>query len=141
MPMLREADVTEVLQDALRTGKTLALPLCGKAPCMTLRRVDSLEKLVPGAYGIPEPPADSEEISADRVNLLLVPLEAIDPNGMRLGKGGGYYDRLLAGKQVCTLGCALSWQQLAQVPRDPWDKQLDACADMTGIHFFDIRKD
>ena len=136
MPLLREADVTPVLLDALKRGKTLALPLCGEAPHMTLRRVASLEELIPGAYGILEPRKDAEIIPADALDLLLVPLEGIDPSGMRLGKGGGYYDCLLAGSPVRTMGCALSWQWAEHIPADEWDRPLCACADRNGIHIF-----
>lgn len=137
VPLSHEADITPVLLDALETGKTLALPLCGEAPHMTLRAVPSMGALVPGAYGILEPCADAPVIPVKEVDLLLVPLEGIDREGFRLGKGGGYYDCLLAGADVMTVGCALSWQRLTHLPREPWDKPLSACADMDGIHVFE----
>lgn len=137
MALPREADVTPVLAEAIRQGKTLALPLCGDAPQMTLRRVASLEELAVGAYGILEPAAKLDVIPVRDVDLLLVPLEGIDRNGFRLGKGGGYYDCLLAENPVRTIGCALSWQWTEDVPHDPWDIPLTACADHAGIHHFD----
>lgn len=133
VPLKWEADITPVLQDVLATGRTLALPLCDTAPRMTLRRVTSLAELIPGAYGIPEPPADAEIIAPSALDLLLVPLEGIDPAGMRLGKGGGYYDHLLASADIPTLGCALSWQQCESIPADEWDRPLDACAFPGGV--------
>lgn len=136
MPLAREADVTAVLLDALGSGRTLALPLCAEVPRMTLRRVASLEELVPGAYGIPEPQEDTEIIPVDALDLLLVPLEGIAPDGVRLGKGGGYYDCLLDGKRVRTMGCALSWQWAERIPAQVWDKPLAACADRDGIRWF-----
>ena len=137
IPMAREADVTAVLTAALSEGKTLALPRCEKAPYMTLRRITSLEELSPGSYGIPEPGEDTEIIAVDALDLLLTPLEAIDLHGMRLGKGGGYYDCLLDGHDVRTMGCALSWQQVESVPSEPWDKRLCACADRDGIRYYE----
>lgn len=136
VPLKWEADVTPVLQHALQSGKILALPLCGKAPQMTLRRVDSMEELRPGAYGIPEPGENAQVIPVDALDLLLVPLEGIDPRGARLGKGGGYYDHLLDGQSVSTMGCALSWQRVAHIPREAWDISLRACADRNGVHEF-----
>ena len=65
-----------------------------------------------------------------------MPLEGVDRKGFRLGKGGGYYDRLLADCMAYTLGCALSWQWADQVPRDTWDIPLHAVADDQGIHEF-----
>ena len=136
VPLKWEADVTAVLQHALESGRTLALPLCAEAPRMTLRRVASLEALVPGRYGIPEPREDTEIIDVEAVHLLLIPLEGIDPGGMRLGKGGGYYDCLLADRSVRSVGCALSWQKADRIPNDPWDRPLAACADREGMHIF-----
>ncbi|MGN1020733.1 MAG: 5-formyltetrahydrofolate cyclo-ligase [Aristaeellaceae bacterium] len=136
IPLRREADVTAVLEDVLASGRTLALPRVDGEGRMTLRRVRSLEELVPGAYGIPEPGGDTEIIAAEEISLLLVPLEGIDRRGMRLGKGGGYYDRLLADRNIATLGAVMSWQWAQAIPAMPWDKALQAAADCRGIHLF-----
>ena len=137
MPLKREADVMPILIAALLQGKTLALPLCHQAPHMTLRKVTNLNELRIGAYGILEPADDAPIIPPEQIELLLVPLEGIDHDGFRLGKGGGYYDRLLSQADIPTLGCALSWQWTDHVPRESWDKPLLACVDHTGIHLFD----
>lgn len=134
--MSHEADVTEILQDVLRSGKILALPLCEAPPHMTLRRVDSLDALIPGTYGIPEPPTDAPVIPMQEVDLILVPLEGIDARGYRLGKGGGYYDHLLAQADGLTIGCALSWQRVECLPREEWDIPLKACAEWQGLYMF-----
>ena len=140
MPLQQEADVMPVITAALRQGKTLVLPLCHQAPHMTMHVVSSLEELRVGSYGILEPSPDAPIIPSEQIDLLLVPLEGIDHDGFRLGKGGGYYDRLLSLAEIPTLGCALSWQWTEKVPREPWDKPLCACADYTGIHWFDRNK-
>ena len=136
MPLTREADVMPVITAALRQGKTLFLPLCDRAPHMTMHVVSSLEELRVGSYGILEPAADAPILPPEKIDLLLVPLEGIDHEGFRLGKGGGYYDRLLSLADIPTIGCALSWQWTEHVPREPWDKPLCACADYTGIRWF-----
>lgn len=133
MPMAREADVTPVLQDALSMGKMVVLPLCEKAPNMTLRMISSLDELKPGAYGLLEPSRDAPIIPAERVDLLLVPLEGIDRQGFRLGKGGGYYDCLLPRIHGVAIGCALTWQWMESIPREPWDVPLKVCADPAGL--------
>lgn len=135
-PLAHEADVTPVLRDALRQGKTVVMPLCSTAPEMTLRRIDALEDMRRGMYGIPEPSSDAQEIAPAQVDLILVPLEGIDREGYRLGKGGGYYDCLLQRTGAYTIGCALSWQRVESVPRDAWDKPLSACADANGLREF-----
>ncbi len=135
-PLEREIDVIPILADALACGKTLLLPRCEAGDTLTLRQVDALADLVPGPFGLLEPAADAPLCDVRDADLLLVPLEGIDPAGMRLGKGLGYYDRLLQGAQVFTLGCALSWQWTAHVPSEPWDIPLCACADARGVHPF-----
>lgn len=135
--MQHEADIKAVLKAALEQGKTVVMPLCGPAPHMTLRRINSLDELKTGQYGIPEPPAYAPVIDIQDVELMIVPLEGIDPSGYRLGKGGGYYDYLLSKSGVYTIGCALTWQLVADdVPRDPWDMPLTACSDMYGLRKF-----
>ncbi len=136
MPLAHEADILPVLQDAVLQGKMLALPLCDAAPVMTMRRVRYLTDLTPGAYGIPEPSREAEPVSPEDIDLLLVPLEGIDREGFRLGKGGGYYDRLLKQTRAVSIGCALTWQWVEKVARDSWDRPLDACADRDGLHYF-----
>ena len=136
IPLRREADVTAVMLDVLASGRTLALPRVDGEGSMTLRRVRSLEELVPGAYGIPEPGGDTEIIPLAALSLFIVPLEGIDCRGMRLGKGGGYHDRLLADSHVMTLGAVMSWQWEDHLPAMPWDRPLRAAADCRGIHLF-----
>ena len=136
IPLPREADITAVLADALASGKAVLLPRVEGERRMTLRRVHSLDELIPGRWGLLEPPPTAEIISVEAAQVMLVPLEAVDPSGMRLGKGGGYYDTLLTDEGPVTLGIALSWQWVERVPREPWDKPLDAAVDAKGIHLF-----
>lgn len=136
LPLAWEADITPVLEDALRSGKTLLLPRVEGPRQMTLRRVDSLNRLVPGRWGLLEPSETAAIVSSSQVHLLLVPLEGVDERGNRLGKGGGYYDILLQETGAIALGVALPWQWVNSVPHDAWDKPLDACAAVEGIHVF-----
>lgn len=136
MPMAHEADILPVLEDALRRGKRLALPLCGRPPEMSFRLVRDLAQLRTGRYGIPEPDAAAPAVPPEEINMLLTPLEGIDAAGMRLGKGGGYYDCLLARHRLPCLGVALSWQWVDSLPHDEWDQPLTAVVDARGIHMF-----
>ena len=136
MPLSREANVVPVLQDALSRGKTLALPRCMAEGRLCFHRVESLGSLRRGAYGLLEPEEDAPVVGAEEINLLLVPLEGISSSGARLGKGGGYYDRLLASCPALTLGAALSWQWTEDIPQEKWDRPLHACAGAEGIRIF-----
>lgn len=92
-----------------------------------------MSSLTRGRWGLLEPPEDAEE--APSLPLLIVPLEAVDPFGTRLGKGGGYYDRLLADFTGVSVGAAMDWQWVEKLPRERWDAPLDAVADAEGVHW------
>lgn len=84
------------------------------------------EPLVARTWGIREPADDAPEVEPD---VLLVPLLAFDRRGMRLGYGGGYYDRTLERlrtlKPILAVGLAFAGQELPQVPCGPHDQPLD----------------
>jgi len=63
---------------------------------MELRVVASLDELVPGAYGILEPAADTVCLTPDEVDFAVLPCLSCSRGGHRLGQGGGYYDRFLS---------------------------------------------
>mgnify|MGYP000795658106 CR=1 FL=1 len=91
VPMAREADIMPLLRLTLDLGKMLLLPRVEGGRQMTMRQICDLSALIPGTYGIPEPPESAPILSPDAIELLLTPLEGVAPDGTRLGKGGGYY--------------------------------------------------
>ncbi len=131
-----EADITKLMAFVMSQKKTLLLPRVENPHIMTMRKVFAMSELVRGSYGILEPSQDAPIIPCDDIELLLTPLEGIDREGIRLGKGGGFYDTLLTSMKGITLGCALSWQWVECIPADPWDVKLNACADSRMIHWF-----
>ena len=63
----------------------------------------------------------------DEIDLVIVPAVALDIKGNRLGRGKGYYDRLLPQcPQAYKIGVALECQLLEELPVDPFDAPLDA---------------
>ena len=140
VPMKHEANITHILYDTIATGKMLLLPRVENDTDMTLRKVSSLNDLIPGMYGILEPTPDTAVISPDMADIILVPLEAVDRYGMRLGKGKGYYDHLLSSTHAYSIGVALSHQMIDTVPSDPWDQPLDAVVAANGIVRFKTLK-
>lgn len=68
-----------------------------------------------------------------RPDWLLVPLLAFDRCRRRLGYGGGFYDRTLAGLPgAVAIGCAFAAQETDRVPTGAWDRRLDAVATERG---------
>lgn len=72
--------------------------------------------------------------------VVIVPLLAFDAKGFRLGYGGGYYDRTLAGLRargpVHAVGFAFAGQEVAEVPIDQFDQRLDAVVTEQGVKEF-----
>ncbi len=83
------------------------------------------ERLVEGAFGILEP--EVADVPLCEIDVFLVPGVAYDLEGFRLGYGGGYYDRLIAGKLPHQLfvGVAFEFQLVEELPRDGWDVPVD----------------
>lgn len=94
---------------------------------MELRAVRSWEELKPGSYRILEPdPTVCPLIMPDEVDLVLVPGIGFDRTGLRLGRGGGYYDRLLVRFPLETVrvGLFFSCQACETVPSELHDQKL-----------------
>ena len=92
--------------------------------------------LVKGPYGVPQPVDHAPELEPDAV---LVPLIAATPAGLRLGQGGGHYDRWLAAQReagLCppTIGVAWDCQIVDSLPAEPWDEMLDYIATPTALY-------
>lgn len=67
-------------------------------------------------------------VAVDAVDLFLVPALGFTESGSRLGRGGGYYDRLLSRRHPAStaLGLAFACQILPELPREPHDQPVDA---------------
>ena len=117
----REPDTRRLITALLRRGKTVALPRCLPQRQMEARVVTGLDDLVPGHFHIPEPGEHCPVIGRDAIDLILVPNLCCDKRGFRLGHGGGYYDRYLAGYVGVTVAlCPEAWLQ-EELPRDEYD--------------------
>lgn len=77
-----------------------------------------------GAFHIEEPDGD-ETVDPDSVELIIVPAVAMDRRGNRLGRGKGFYDRLLAQTRATTIGVGYDFQLVAEIPTEPHDSPLD----------------
>ena len=81
---------------------------------------------VVGAFGIKPDIANSEIINHESIDLFIVPAIAYDKNCNRLGRGGGYYDRLLSKVKGYAAGLVFDAQIADEIPREPHDCTVDA---------------
>jgi 5-formyltetrahydrofolate cyclo-ligase len=126
-PIQNELDVWPLLETALADGKIVALPrFLPETNRYTACQVRDLQgDVVAGHLKIREPQEGCELIPLNRLDLTLVPGVAFDVHGRRLGRGKGFYDRLLAVVSGKTCGVAFDQQIVREVPIEPHDIQLD----------------
>jgi len=126
-PLPDELDVWPLLEKLLPTTKICALPAYDAGlSAYTARRVMNLETdIAPGRFGVSEPQTGCAEIPLDRFDLVLVPGVAFDLNGNRLGRGRGFYDRILSAASGVKCGVAYDFQLLETIPTEPHDAQVN----------------
>ena len=117
----REINTRPILEDILAAGKRLCVPLCMGKGIMELRQVTDLRQLVPGAYGILEPPADAPIVAVDEVDFAVMPCLTCNRLGQRLGRGGGYYDRFLSHYRGGTVLLCQEKLIREEIPLEPHD--------------------
>ena len=144
-----EADTLQLMKEALKEGRRLAVPKVIGTD-MVFYRIREMSQLVEGYKGILEPDTERTEAVTDRRKdaenrdlqeapakalvkgklpehtLLFVPGCAFDETGGRMGYGGGFYDRFMERYPDC-LRVALAYEEqlVENVPREAHDKQVD----------------
>src|SRR3954468_1621601 len=122
-PIAGEPNVWPLASEALVQGKTVALPrfVGGEHPYVLCRVQNPAQDLVAGQFGIPEPNPKWVEIDLKLLDFILVPGLGFAVAGQRLGRGKGYYDRLLTKAIGFKCGVAFDWQVVADLPLEPHD--------------------
>jgi 5-formyltetrahydrofolate cyclo-ligase len=82
-------------------------------------------EIVSGQFGIREPDPDCIEIPSHQLDLVLVPGVAFDLHGRRLGRGKGFYDRLLTEVRGMKCGVAFDEQVLNEIPKESHDIHMN----------------
>lgn len=138
-PLPDELDLWPILGIALAEGKTVVLPRY-RPDLKTYdgaRVMDLTQDVAPGFYGIREPKAEAPSFSLKLLDLVLVPAVALGLDGCRLGRGKGFYDRLLAKVSGTKCGVAFDQQVQAQLPAEVHDIRLDCI--LTPTRWLDVR--
>ena len=124
-----ELDTGPLTDFARRQGKQLFLPIIQPDNSLSFARWHSGDSLTRNSLGIPEPGPDASRCPARELDIIFLPLVGWDRQGSRLGMGGGFYDRSLAGIHgPLLIGLAHSCQEAEQIPQEDWDIPLDYIA-------------
>jgi 5-formyltetrahydrofolate cyclo-ligase len=139
-----EADPSAIVRLARRNRCELYLPAIAdyRRRRMEFRRYSLDTRLRPNRYGIDEPERGaSPRIAVRRLDLVLVPLVAVDPRGTRMGTGAGFYDRCLqhlrAGRtwrRPKLIGLGYEFQRVTVLAARTWDVPLDALVTEKGLY-------
>lgn len=78
-----------------------------------------------GVFGILEPTEESQSVAEEEIDLIIVPGVAFDRRHNRLGRGKGYYDRLLSTLKAPKIGICYDFQLLDTIPVESFDKKMD----------------
>jgi 5-formyltetrahydrofolate cyclo-ligase len=126
-PLVDEPNIWPLLAEGLAGGKRIALPsFISASQGYVAREIrDPSRDLNVGHFSVLEPAASCPQFPLNRLDLVLVPGVAFDTLGRRLGRGRGFYDRLLADVRGTKCGVAFEEQLVAAVPTGPQDALLD----------------
>jgi 5-formyltetrahydrofolate cyclo-ligase len=128
-----EVDTRSIIRDAWSRGKLVAVPRCvPKTNLMEWYRIEDFDGLESGSFGIEEPPADPTHLvevpgpGTDVKAVAIVPGYTFDPEGYRLGYGGGFYDVFLEQFTGTSIGlCRAQFKSAEPLPCEEHDLAVD----------------
>lgn len=133
-----EPSTLALIDSLLKSGKKVCLPLCtdldeeghrtGAFDAMEARVITSFDDLTAGAYGIPEPKADTELVPAEEIDIVILPCVGCDRQCRRIGHGAGYYDKYLTTVRKDCFTMALCYEEALadELPMEEHDVPVDA---------------
>lgn len=118
-----EVDTFDLMEKCWAAGKKVAAPKCHPASRgMDFRIIEHMDQLEVVYMRLKEPiVAKTDYIKPADIDLLIVPGVVFSKQGYRIGFGGGYYDRFLAGYQGVTRSLAFDCQIAASIPVEAHD--------------------
>lgn len=134
-----EPDLDYLIPLGVSQGKTVCVAgIDWRGNSMWPAAVDSTMRLVWGRNRIRVPDDTCPAIPPDRVDLIVAPGVGFDASGGRLGRGGGFYDRFLAGDgaggvRACVVGAGFAASVAERVPTEAHDRRMDAVVTEAGV--------
>ncbi len=140
-----EPDLGDYVRSAIADGKRFVFPRAapsGKGAYEMAQVGDLDAQTVVGMHGILEPSPSIPPCALKELDgiVWLVPGVAFGFDGVRLGRGKGVYDRLLAGAIGVKIGVAYEWQLLACVPHCERDVPVDIIVTESGARFVNTKQ-
>jgi 5-formyltetrahydrofolate cyclo-ligase len=127
-----ELDPAPALEAMASRGARVAYPRVNRPDAPLTFHPADRDALVPGPFGLLEPPGDAPEVPPESLDLVVVPGVAFDSGGGRVGFGGGFYDRTFgdvatsAARRPPLVGLCFDLQVVARCPAGPTDVRVDA---------------
>ena len=128
-----EISVDAVLAEALRLGKTVAVPWIVSQTEMKAALLKSLDNLPVDRYGIRTVPEPVSFVVPGDIDLILVPGAGFSPKGYRMGRGAGFYDRFLIQTKGFRLGITFDALLREAIPVDDYDQSVEALVTETEV--------
>jgi 5-formyltetrahydrofolate cyclo-ligase len=133
-----EMNLYPLLKQCWRLGKQVYLPTISGDHRMSFRLHGPNDPLCQYRYHIMQPSPSAPAIRVDQLDIVFAPLVAFTAQGNRLGMGGGYYDRALAGRlprrsKPRLIGVAHDCQRVSVLPEDSWDVRMQLILTESGI--------
>ena len=124
-----ELSTHNIIDEWVALGKTIYLPVV-VGDDLVIRQY-SREAMQQGEFNIMEPTGN--DIDSNCIELIIVPGVAYDNKGNRLGRGKGYYDRLLSRTQATCIGVCYNCQLVDNIPAEPHDRIMHYIVTAQGI--------
>ena len=121
-----EISVDAVLEEALRLGKTVAVPWIVSQHEMQPVQLETLQNLPLDRFGIRTVPEPVKIVSPESIDLILVPGAGFSKEGHRMGRGAGFYDRFLVHTGGFRLGITCEGLLREKIPVDEYDQRVEA---------------
>ena len=143
LPTATEPPIDGFLQEAMRTGVTVLVPISQPDASMIWTALSPNIVVTNSPLGIPEPRIDKDAVTLrtealEAVDLILVPAASIDSRGTRLGWGKGYYDRALEtlNGRVASVAVVFEDEFVSELPAESHDQPVNGVVTPSGTHLF-----
>ena len=120
-----EINTHPVIEHALNHGKCIVVPKCIKKGIMHAFRIQSIDDLEPGRYGILEPKENCGYVQPQDIDLAIIPCLSCNSKGYRIGYGGGFYDRYLQNQNFIKLIICYELLISEDIPTESFDERAD----------------